>query len=100
MNVPFRLSGVRVEDVPARPHDPGCKGGAVLGALLALAVLLAGAPAALAAKLANHMDYPVEAFSLWCQTPHQQWVERKLSDRLDMEQHRRYRNGDRGKTCL
>lgn len=86
MNVPFRLSGVRVEDVPARPHDPGCKGGAFLGALLALAVLLVGAPAALAAKLANHMDYPVEAFSLWCQPPHQQWVERKLSGRLDMEQ--------------
>ncbi len=86
MNVPFRLSGARTEEEPAGPHDPGCKGGVFLGTLLTLAVLLAGPPAAWAAKLANHMDYPVEAFSLWCQDPHQQWVERKLSGHLDMEQ--------------
>ena len=86
MNVPFRPSGVRAEDAPAGPSDPGCKRGAFLGAVLALAALLTLTPAAKAAKLANHMDYPVEAFSLWCQDPHQQWVERRLTGHLDMEQ--------------
>ena len=32
------------------------------------------------------MDYPVEGFSLWCQDPQQQWIERKLTGHLDMEQ--------------
>ena len=47
---------------------------------------MAGGTAASAATIANHMDYPVEGFSLWCQDPQQQWIERKLTGHLDMEQ--------------
>ena len=56
------------------------------GILIALAVFMTWGNAALAATIANHMDYPAEGFSLWCQDSQQRRGERKLAGHLDMEQ--------------
>ena len=90
MNLPY-MPGVRRVSPAGLPCDPGRVESGVRKrfrfiALLTLAVFMAGGTAASAATIANHMDYPVEGFSLWCQDPQQHWIERKLTGHLDMEQ--------------
>ena len=77
MNLPY-MPGVRRVSPAGLPCDPGRVESGVRKrfrfiALLTLAAFMAG-------------DYPVEGFSLWCQDPQQQWIERKLTGHLDMEQ--------------
>ena len=90
MNLPY-MPGVRRVSPAGLPCDPGRVESGVRKrfrfiALLTLAVFMAGGTAASAATIANHMDYPVEGFSLWCQDSKQHWIERKLTGHLDMEQ--------------
>lgn len=91
MNLPH-IPGVRRVSPADFACDPGRKESGVrkrfrfVEALFTLAVFMAGGNAASAATIANHMDYPVEGFSLWCQDPQQHWIERKLTGHLDMEQ--------------
>ena len=90
MDLPY-MPGARRVSPAGFPCAPGRVENGVrkrfrLIALLTLAVFMAGGTAASAATIANHMDYPVEGFSLWCQDPQQQWIERKLTGHLDMEQ--------------
>ena len=80
MNLPY-MPGVRRVSPAGLPCDPGRVESGVRKrfrfiALLTLAVFMAGGTAASAATIANHMDYPVEGFSLWCQDPQQHWIER------------------------
>ena len=75
MNLPY-MPGVRRVSPAGLPCDPGRVESGVRKrfrfiALLTLAVFMAGGTAASAATIANHMDYPVEGFSLWCQDPQQ-----------------------------
>lgn len=88
MNLPY-MPGVRRVSPAGLPCDPGRVESGVRKrfrfiALLTLAVFMAGGTAASAATIANHMDYPVEGFSLWCQDPQQHWIERKLTGHLDI----------------
>ena len=69
MNLPY-MPGVRRVSPAGLPCDPGRVESGVRKrfrfiALLTLAVFMAGGTAASAATIANHMDYPVEGFSLW-----------------------------------
>ena len=78
MNLPY-MPGVRRVSPAGLPCDPGRVESGVRKrfrfiALLTLAVFMAGGTAASAATIANHMDYPVEGFSLWCQDPQQHWA--------------------------
>ena len=87
MDLPY-MPGARRVSPAGFPCAPGRVENGVrkrfrLIALLTLAVFMAGGTAASAATIANHMDYPVEGFSLWCQDPQQQWIERKLTGHLD-----------------
>ena len=75
MNLPY-MPGVRRVSPAGLPCDPGRVESGVRKrfrfiALLTLAAFMAGGTAASAATIANHMDYPVEGFSLWCQDPQQ-----------------------------
>ena len=75
MDLPYMPGARRVSPAgfPCAPGrvENGMRKRFRLIALLTLAVFMAVGTAASAATIANHMDYPVEGFSLWCQDPPQ-----------------------------